>query len=49
MKCPKCKQTMDRKKLKENNYYYECPRCHTVVGKKEETRQEGRPEDTQDS
>ena len=35
MKCPKCKQTMNRICQEESNYYYECPKCHVVIGKTE--------------
>lgn len=39
MKCPKCKRTMDRKKLKDNYYYYECNYCKTIIGNKGDTEQ----------
>lgn len=35
MKCPKCKQNMNRIRQEESNYYYECPKCHLIIGKKE--------------
>ena len=36
MKCPKCRSNMLRSVDTKGNYYYVCPECHTIVGKKEE-------------
>lgn len=36
MKCPKCKTNMTRKSADKSNYYFECPKCHTTIGKTEE-------------
>lgn len=34
MKCPKCRNEMVKKSSDKSNYYYECPKCHTTIGKK---------------
>jgi DNA-directed RNA polymerase subunit M/transcription elongation factor TFIIS len=36
MKCPKCHRPMERKKDKENVYFFQCPSCGETVGKPKE-------------
>lgn len=36
MKCPKCRANMTRLKDQNNNYYYKCPKCNHIVGKREQ-------------
>lgn len=33
MKCRKCRATMIRKRTTDHRYYYDCPVCHTAVGR----------------
>lgn len=44
MKCKKCGQTMNRVKVSENHYEYQCPKCGNVVGRKKSESIE-KPED----
>ena len=44
MKCPKCSHTMIRKKITDHRYQYECPYCHKVVGRVQESTQESERE-----
>lgn len=34
MKCPRCQAEMQRRKLKEHQFQYRCPKCGLVVGNK---------------
>lgn len=43
MKCIICRATMD-KKNNGHDYWWECPVCHTIIGKKEEKAEEEKTE-----
>ena len=40
MKCPRCRAEMKRKKLKEQTFIYQCPKCGLKIGNAETVRTE---------
>lgn len=38
MKCPRCRSDMKRRKLKENQFIYVCPKCNAKVGGRDDQR-----------
>ena len=36
MKCPRCQAEMQRRKLKEHQFQYRCPKCGFILGAKED-------------
>ena len=40
MKCPNCRHDMEYVTDGNHNYWWKCPECQKIVGKKEEKKQE---------